>query len=344
MNKKRDIVIDIARGIAIVFMIAANMATLSNDTPPMLFRFISSLAAPFFVTLAGTMAALGAIRGSHISHFLKTTLFLFVTAALLDLVTGAVPLINFDVLYLIGISLPIAALAIRLPNAILVVSIFLIIFITPILHYLIGYTIPVHQEMVKHAFDLRTVQEAIHRIFIDGWFPVFPWLSFALVGTLIGKWRYSALPDVNYFQQKKYIIAALIWFLIGAILWSYSPGLQIIREGYIELFYPTVPGFVIFTTSIIMITLIVLAYISEWSGWKYIQVLGEASLFMYLFHLVIIEHILIYLRPVPYGWLYLGIYLVLTISMVAIGLFLQKYKSKPSYKALPYLAKRLLGG
>lgn len=345
MDKKRDVVIDIARGLAIVLMVAANMAVLSHDKPSMFLRFTSSLAAPFFVTLAGTMAALGAIRGSSIGHFVKMGLFLLVVASLLDLGNDlSAPLINFDVLYLIGVSLPIAALAVRLPNILLLVLILIIIFVTPVLHSVFGYTIPVKQELVKHAFDLRTLIEAVHRMFIDGWFPIFPWLSFALIGVLIGKMRYGAFPKVNYFQQKKYVLTTVVLMIIGGIVWYIEPGLQVIREGYIELFYPTIPGFVIFTSSFLMGVLILLPSISQVAIWKYIQVLGEASLFMYIFHLVIIDRGLMFFSPMSYGWLYLSIYLALMAIMIMIGLLLHHLKSKPSYKSMPYIVKRLFGG
>lgn len=345
MNKKRDVVIDIARGIAIVLMVAANMATLSNDTPSLLLRFTSSLAAPFFVTLAGTMAALGAIRGSSIGHFVKMGLFLLAVASLLDLGNDfSAPLINFDVLYLIGVSLPLAALAVRLPKKILIALIVAIIFVTPVLHLVFGYTLPVKQELTKHAFDLRTLNEAIHRILIDGWFPIFPWLSFALIGVLIGKLRYAAFPKIDYFQQKKYVITTVLLLIMSAILWILEPGLHVIREGYIELFYPTVPGFVIFTTSFLMGVLILLPSITQTINWRYIQVLGEASLFMYIFHLIIIDWVFMRFSPMPYGWLYTFLYLILMVVMIIIGLFLQYLKSKPSYKSMPYIVKRLFGG
>ena len=56
MKARRDIAIDILRGLAIFTMVAANMAgSMLIEPHPLAFRFYGSFAAPMFILITGMM-------------------------------------------------------------------------------------------------------------------------------------------------------------------------------------------------------------------------------------------------------------------------------------------------
>lgn len=116
---------------------------------------------------------------------------LLVIASLLDSLNfGDYPLISFDVLYLIAFSIPLSFGFHQLKLLPQVVIVTLIIIITPLLQKLLGYTdipidIPIFPEKERSIDLIAEIPTIFKHWLIDGWFPLFPWLSFSFIGVIL---------------------------------------------------------------------------------------------------------------------------------------------------------------
>jgi len=126
-------------------------------------------------------------------------------------------------------------------------------------------------------------------------------------------------------------------------MYTFFPGEQYIRHHYVELFYPPVPGFMVLLMGILLGLLVVLDFIGPTKIWNFIVPLGEASLFMYAFHLVIIQYVFLPLGKISYNTRYLMYYLALMGTMLGIGLILRKIRKIPAYKKLPHPVRWIFG-
>ncbi len=259
---KRDFSIDGLRGLAIILMVSANLAAVILIQPhPLWFRFLSSCAAPIFTFLAGAMVAKTMAEKKYpFSYYLRRGLILIGIGALIDvLVWQTLPFVSVDVLYFIGLSLPICALSGRSKW----VAVGVVAALTPIAQRYFGYA----DYSLDWGLDIR------HWL-VDGFFPILPWLIFPLLGALT--WNLSVV---------RRRAAASICLVVGGILWTMFPGEMAVRDGYSELFYPPTLGF--------CLTMIGLIFaLREWKlfppGFVFF---GAHSLTVYVVHCVIIRYL-----------------------------------------------------
>ncbi len=231
---QRDLTLDVLRGLAIFVMIGANMggAVLEGSQVPFWFRCYSSLAAPLFILVSGMMVALTAeMRHRGLKHFFVRGAMIVVVGVFVDvLIWKILPFTTVDVLYLIGVSLPLAGLFLRLPAKsrwIVVISIFLL---TPVLQNILGYSeypsefflTGVQTVAPEHATSILA-----HWI-VDGWFPVFPWLGFSLLGANLAdlrrRWR--------TFGMNVFLFVGIGVSAVGSLAWWLYPGQLLTRAGY----------------------------------------------------------------------------------------------------------------
>lgn len=336
--------LDILRGLAIVLMIGANTGAELLEAPhPFWFRLIGSFAAPVFVTLAGLvigLAASGPARPGGWRRCLKRAGFVLLMAVWVDLAVGRyVPGMTCDVLYLIALSLPAAFLMARAGVAARWVSPLLVLAVTPWAQSCWGYRVeitqPAFEALARGAGGL--LPGAIRRFLIDGWFPVLPWLGFALFGVAL-----ASLPE-RWRPWRIRAGAALVG--VGAIVWLVHPGALAERNGYSELFYPATLGYVLTALGVTLILLELCEAGSEARGVRWLSALGRCSLLIYMVHLVVIEFVL---RPV-FGPLPLVAFLLLIGNFVAmiwalaafVELMKRRYRERGA--ALPLALATLLG-
>src|SRR6185295_19217245 len=89
---------------------------------------------------------------------------------------------SFDVLYLIGLALPFAALCLALDVRFHALLGALILALTPFVRDKLGY---------GPLLDDPEPWPVWRRLLVDGWFPVFPWLGVALLGAAASRVRES---------------------------------------------------------------------------------------------------------------------------------------------------------
>ena len=304
-HSQRDSAIDILRGIAIITMLLANlMGSTTAEPHPLSLRAAGSFAAPLFILLAGMMVGRGIEKkGYNISYFSKRGLFLILIAAIICdmLIWGVLPFLNMEVLYLIGISLPIVAALYRLPVKLQLLIVIAIFALTPLLQTLVGYKpgvfgyfIPKSQATLDYVLtDLHRFLQTgyLKQVFIDGWFPVFPWIGFALLGGVIAKLRW-ANNQQHKFASRRILIGSILVVTIGIIIWRAYPGALYVRLGFSELFYPATPGYIVTAIGVIALLFWIADKQPQLSIWRPVKIMGESALFLYLLHWIIIDHII----------------------------------------------------
>jgi len=347
MDEQRDRTVDILRGVAILVMIAANSsATIFAEPHPFWFRCLTSVAAPLFVSLSGMMIRLSQIRKGYLfSYSIKRGFMLIGVAVFLDIAAWQMyPCTSFDVLYIIGISAPLAFLFGRIRRTslqwILVVAIFLM---TPVLQNLFGYT-PYPSEFHfdgSYHIVVEHQTSVLNHLFLDGWFPIFPWLGFSLLGVMLGSYRWEG-GSIRTFCQKKMALIAFACLAIGILLKVLFPVHLLIRDGFGEVFYPPTVGFVIYTVGILLALFAVFDRISSSKLFEPLGTIGRSSLFLYILHVFAINYVfsLVFegLDGIRFALFWLCFAAVVTV--LAYGLRLLKRK----WRQQPWFFRFLLGG
>ncbi|HXW53457.1 MAG TPA: heparan-alpha-glucosaminide N-acetyltransferase domain-containing protein [Myxococcota bacterium] len=342
---KRDIGIDIVRTVAIIIMIGANLGSLLPSPHALWFRYYSSMAAPLFVTLAGMMVAYS-VQGHHesakLSYFLKRGAFLILCGAFIDsAIFGEIPFVSMDVLYVIGLGLPFAFLATKQSQKIDVVLVFILALVAAALQKISGYSAEplalTIGEPIELSFGLG--RRILSMWFVDGWFPVFPWLAYLIFGVILAKLRWLPSGRAS-FAEVKFLVFAGFLVILGAWLMYVFPAPSFEREGYAELFYPPTIPFIIWSFGIVILACSMADLSEALAFWRIIIPLGQASLFVYICHIALIQLVKRYLNPLSVDQ-YLLIYGSLVVGLLLSALLLRVLKRRS--KAMPDVLRWLLG-
>lgn len=357
--------IDWLRGLAIVIMIPANMsATLLVEPHPFWFRVASSFAAPLFVFLAGMMVGFS-VRSKHqgFGHAVARGAWLLFWAGLQDILIWSLwPGTTMDVLYLLGVSLPVAWVAMRLPMG-WRPALALGLFILPHgLRAIWGYErepsfylLMAQRSPLDLLFEWRQV---VYNWTVTGDFPLAPWLGFTLLGAWAADWRWGPAP--SSFQEGRLPQVAGLLLVIGLGLWWAWPGEQYTRVGYSELFYPAVIGYLLFTTGLLGLLLVYAEEpvspgpvdaprppASDDASYgligRWLCRLGEAALLLYVAHGLLIKFVL-----TPwFGALSMGPFLLLAVAFIGLFVVLTAWILPPLRRRFPrppLPLRMLLGG
>lgn len=303
----RDIPVDLIRGLAIVLMVAANtVPALLLPPAPFLLRLLATLAAPLFIALSGMMVALSWTKKKHnLSYFVIRGGLVILTGAALEVLTyGKIPFVSADVLYLIGLSLPLTYLFLACGTRIRRAMIPVIFCLGPALWCIIPYpALPIATTLSGLPGSGLSPGAVAASWIVTGWFPVIPWLGFAFLGAELGMVRWQQA-GIRRFTTPKIGTLALGCLAAGAALWALCPGPHVVRFGYIELFYPAVPGFCICMTGFIVALFIAADLLPETRLLSPLRAMGECSLAIYILHSLIIAWLIqprgIFLPVVPF--------------------------------------------
>jgi len=349
MSDTRNLTVDVVRGLAIFIMLPANMAALIYAEPHALwFRIFSSFAAPTFVFVSGMMVAFGGTSGKHgLKSYLLRGGLLLIVAALVDvLIWKLIPFYSYDVLYLIGLSCPLAFLFTKLDRSWQLGLLGLILLATPLLQLFFGYT-DYPSEIYLWGSDAGTWSVVaakptgvLQHLFIDGYFPIFPWLGISFSGVFIAQHFYGASQAGS--SRVRVGVAALVLLAVGIAAWVSYPGLHYVRAGYSEMFYPPTVGFILTALGFVLAAL----WLAHWNPGARIYAplrwLGEASLFMYVLHYSLI-HFLLDPRfpgqPFPV-FLLINFTTLLLLLALAGGL----HRLKQVWSRRPFLVRFFFGG
>lgn len=342
---QRDVAVDSVRSIAILTMIGANFGSLLQTPHMVWFRYYSSFAAPLFVTLAGMMIAFSVIKAkdtASFSYVLKRGFFLIGCGAFLDLVVwGDYPFVSMEVLYLIGLGLPLAHLCASRTmffNGILAT---IFIALSVLAQKNIGYTPEVLSIKFGESIELSSSMgiRVLKMWLFDGWFPLLPWLSYINLGVVLAKLRWHN-GKTRSFARYRYLYLATSLLIAGVIAMQHFSTPLYERDGYAELFYPATPGFMSLSFGVIVLIFIFADMSSHFSLWRLLLPLGCSSLFIYLAHLILLEIIGRFVEDIGFGD-YLQIYFATTIVMIISCLGLRKIKR--AYLGMPVIMRWVIG-
>ncbi len=282
--------IDALRGLAIILMVPANLAPYLSEPHTMWFRILGSFAAPVFIMLSAGMVILTAERHNP-SYFMKRGGLILLTGALIDVLLWKIfPFTSFDVLYIIGLALPLMYLLRRTESRELLFVSIIFLLATYVLQSVFGY----HAETLEVYFDdmfLPSAGRLLQSWFIDGWFPIFPWLGYAVLGGLFFRTLFSG--DV---------VASSRVMVIGAILTAAGFALLFIpiddsilrniangsvletRGGYSEIFYPPTFAYMFTSVGIVILFATLLRRVVHLGPLALLGFFGKHSMMVYILH------------------------------------------------------------
>ncbi len=333
MSNKRALDIDILRGIAIFTMVCANAAgEILSHPHPFPLRLYGSFAAPIFLALVGFMVAFTASRKSYgIKHYIYRGLYVLLVAALVDvLIWHTYPFVAFDVLYVIGFSIPFVYLISKI-NLIMqiLLGVFMFTF-SLVFQSFLGYEqfilhIPLGTPLLSWIENLSTI---LKQFLLLGWFPIFPWIGFPVLGASLFN-LYKNFSSKIFIKQ--FFFLGLVMFVAGLTLWHSFPGPLYTRIGYSELFFPPTSGYLLTSLGVIVLALIFVHLTQYSSLWYPMLLLGRNSLFIYVLHLAIIKY---FLDPTFHKcslYTFLSVYITFVILLVGITMaipFFQRQKAR----------------
>jgi surface polysaccharide O-acyltransferase-like enzyme len=132
----------------------------------------------------------------------------------------------------------------------------------------------------------------IHHWLIDGWFPLFPWLGFAVFGVQLAELRSPSSAGVVRRASSAALFIGLALLASGTVIWCMLPGDFLVRAGYSELFYPPTVGFVVTAAGLAVTLLGAIDLAPELGVYRPLQLLGESALTIYVIHLVLIDDVI----------------------------------------------------
>ena len=288
--RERDDTIDIVRGIAIFTMVASNMTpyVLSGDSPIWL-RFYGTFAAPLFIFLAGMMIKVAGNNRRHsLEYYLIRGMALVGIGAVIDVyIWGLVPFLTMDVLYLIGLAMPLCYFLGKCPSALRYIVAMTFFAITPFLQELFSYRHSPDSFMLASGITFAEVVDQTQFVrgwLIDGWFPLFPWLGVAFAGYLVGEVRISH----SSFANVKVMLTGLSSLLLGSFWWLVQPVERFMRGGYPDLFYPPTLAFFLVAAGVTLLLFYLVDCTKASLVYSPFKLYGKCSLLMYILHTIVI--------------------------------------------------------
>lgn len=287
--KERESFIDLLRSIAVIMMIIANASSfLDPNYYSITYRLFCSLAAPLFLLISGYSFSFSYEKSMSSSYKIQSSLYLLITAMFVDSVLwGILPFQNFDILYVLSLGIFFNSLLTRYSNTVKLLTIIVIGFSTVFIQAFSNYRHEVISIDIA-SFSIGNLafyrENLIRSFYIDGWFPIFPWLSLPIIGSLVRNWMQRLnTPKIRFLL---YVFTFLLLLLTIIHYSSY----HVERQGYVELFYP--PSiYIVFTGIIFSISsLIFLSNSTIFNPYKsFLLLFGKNSLQAYISHIILIK-------------------------------------------------------
>jgi uncharacterized membrane protein len=352
IKKNRDIPVDVLRGIAVlIFTLSGIVGLQPKQNIFFIERIIVSTYAPFFMILFGFMLTYQFHEKTQpISYFIKRSIYFFMYAGFLDiLLLESYPLIGIGMLAFFSLITMFVFYFLFPPEAFRILLSIVLLILTPILQSNLNYhsidpTISLFKDGIFRIMEIDFI-EILHRIFLDGWFPIFPWLSFVLFGTYLKKIR--RLYWENNISNKKVLITyALFVLMVFGFFLIFMDDLNDIRGKRIELYFPPGIGLFLFYVPLFLV-LGNFIHQNEKSIYLYFfRLFGESSMFVGVLYLLIFQK---FLYPNFYDKnqaLSFGVVILLSIGLIVffsiICILIKIWKNKNP--EIPYYLKIIIGG
>jgi hypothetical protein len=341
MNLPRRLdTIDFLRGIAVFIMIIANSTPyIFNLSSYNALRIIFSLAAPIFIFLSGYTTQMN-FENNQPEKLIRIFQVILIAVIIDIFVWKSTPFYTFDVLYLIGVSKLLLYILNKYANR--QIKVF-ILFLSTIVFVLLSQYLFYRFNLSDLSIDLLYKDSyyyfksgAVKRFFYDGWFPLFPWFTLVLIGSL--SYKYNSIKNRPFLFFLIFIGLGIIIFLI----FYFNTTTFIVREKYFEIWYPL---YGIKLLLPIAVFFIIIGTINLYSNinFRFFNILGQNSLFAYLLN-AIFDSILDSYNLNNYSMVNkFAIFIVSLLSIIILTFSLHNCKSKNYWKRIPLLFKFLIG-
>ena len=234
--------LDLARFFALFGMVVVNFkvasgAVASGAILPAITSAFEGRAAATFVVLAGIGLGLSTKTTIKWLVILKRAGFLLVIGLLNMLIFDA------DIIHYYAIYFLFAALFLRASLPALIMAIIALNLIALTLLFGLDFDKGWNWETYQYA-DFWTLPGFVRHLFYNGWHPVFPWLSFLLLGLILAKLDLSA----KHIQARLIIWGVSVWGgaeILSAVLQAWFSGLPELGILFQTSPVPAVPLYVI---------------------------------------------------------------------------------------------------
>lgn len=236
------------------------------------YRIVSSLAAPLFLFLTGYNFS----KNQRLSKVLeKSILFLIIASSIDVFIWDIIPCYSFDVLYCIAIGYFSLFFFQKLSDKVKILVLICIVIFSIFLQQKYSYHM---LEPDLSEFRLASLNGLITNLFIDGWFPIFPWVLFIFLGAF----SRSMVISINRKWMMVFSIIFFVFFLVLIILQK-----RFMPEMAVEVFYPADLVYLSFGVSFLILIWNLRRHLLTWKL-TVISDLGKYSLFFYVIHLSIL--------------------------------------------------------
>lgn len=296
--------LDLARAFAIIGMIIVNFkvafnATLGNSFIINFTKLLDGKAAALFIILAGVgislmtnSARINQDKEKLISlknKLLKRAIFLFVIGI------AYIPMWNADILHYYGFYILFGVIMIKASNRLLWFISVALILIYPLLILFFNYETAWDWKLLEYI-DFWTIKGFLRNLIFNGFHPLFPWLTFLLIGMWLGRQDLN-----NKIIRKRIAFYSLVVFVIAQVIsvllvnhfsnvltnWNYEDILAVFGTSPM----PPMPFYLIVGTSFGILVIISSIYLSEWFAEKiWMEALiktGRIALSMYFAHVIL---------------------------------------------------------
>jgi len=338
-QKKRSKSIDFLRGLAIIMMVLIHLPmylTINEHKASPIYSYLSFIGlfpAALFLFIVGISLVISTKHHERKKLFILKRGFVLILIGLL--------FINFwnaDILHYIGIFIIISLFFTKTNKLIRFTLAILIIASTPLILQYINYY-STWDQIPYTIKNLWTLKGFFLNLFFTGFYPLFPWISFVLLGTVFGEYF---LNSTNNQEKDKFFINS---FLFGTTLLIIALILQVYFKQEFNIFPTTISYLILATgTCTILLAFSKEYFETERGTHKYLEpiiFLGKIALSIYVIHIL-----------VGIGYFYLtdslnslNLYLAISYSvafLVITSAILYIWTKKFHQGPLEYLIKRFL--
>jgi uncharacterized membrane protein YeiB len=224
-----------------------------------------------------------------LSYYLLRGGMVILTGALIDvLLWRYVPFTNTDVLYLIGLGLPVVYLLEKQPVRFRLGFIALILIVSAILQKILPYrAFPLEISYLSPQPDFSELScfVVIKSWLYDGWFPAFPWLAVSVWGGVLayirGKMRDDMADWKVVIAGAALTVTGFVWLYLGYSAEKPFDAL-VKRIPWGELFYPATIPFLTGAAGVCLLLFSLADKMKNAAWWKPLTVLGQTSMFNYI--------------------------------------------------------------
>jgi fucose 4-O-acetylase-like acetyltransferase len=329
--------LDFIKGVAVLVMIFANTTGyFINLTDYNFVRLIYSFAAPVFLVMTGYFSQMNLLKYNSNKKILIGRAFQILSIGVfIDLICwGTIPFITYDILYLIAFS-QIFMIFIDFKYYIFVILLF--IGGSFFLPYLISYRFEI-DEIQLQSVSFKNLYDAnpIKRLFFDGWFPVFPWLAFVLMGAFTFSHRIFFTKYSTHFLFLGLGLFTFTYFTIVDIVYP-------IRNYYLELWYPlkNISLLIPFSIYFIISGRIGAQFSQPNPIFSFFIILGKNSLFAYILNSFLMAMVVFWgLNQNNYP-----LYLVVFFTFIILTgvLMMDRFRKNKRWRLTPAFIRYFLG-